>query len=135
MTFAEDLSSICGGKARLLSRWCGGGADTADGQNPAPPKRPWQDDSSVDSQQAMVSHGFRVVQDFVHLQYWGRFLADFFDFARGRGLSLLLRVLFFGIGFKGTAKESPPFFGLPNFLTQTHATEMRESPPPPRGSL
>ena len=37
-----------------------------------PPKKPWNDDSPVNTNKLwfrMVSHGFKVVQDFVHPQY------------------------------------------------------------------
>ena len=40
-----------------------------DGQNPAPPKKPRKDNSPRKYQQLLVSHGFNVVQDFVHPQY------------------------------------------------------------------
>ena len=39
-----------------------------DGRNCAPPKKPWNDASRVNT---MVSYGFKVVQDFVHPQYEG----------------------------------------------------------------
>ena len=42
--------------------------DTVDGQNPAPPKKPWND-ILYKYHQAIVSHGFKVVQDFVHPQH------------------------------------------------------------------
>ena len=42
---------------------------TVGGRNPAPPKKPRKDDSPRKYQQKMVSHGFKVVQDFVHPQY------------------------------------------------------------------
>ena len=41
---------------------------TVDGRNPAP-KKPWKEDSRHKYQQAMVSHGFKVVRtDLVHPQ-------------------------------------------------------------------
>ena len=37
---------------------------TVDGQNPAPPKKPWQDDfSKNNSNKLMVSHSFKVVRN------------------------------------------------------------------------
>ena len=38
---------------------------TVDGQNPAPPKRPWNYAFSVNSNQQMVFHSFKLVQEFV----------------------------------------------------------------------
>ena len=35
----------------------------------APPKKPWNDNFLVNTRQAMVFHGFKGVQDFVHAQY------------------------------------------------------------------
>ena len=35
----------------------------------APPKKPWTDDSLVNTKQTRVPRGFKVVQDFVHPQY------------------------------------------------------------------
>ena len=44
--------------------------DAVDGRNLAPPKKPCNDDFHVDTrQQTMVSHNFKVVQDFVHPHY------------------------------------------------------------------
>ena len=37
--------------------------NTVDGRNPAPPKKPWNDDSPRTYQQTMVSHGFQVVRN------------------------------------------------------------------------
>ena len=42
---------------------------TVDGRNPAPPRKSENDDSPVNTNKQMVSHGFKVVQDFVHPQY------------------------------------------------------------------
>ena len=35
----------------------------------APPEKPWNDDSLAKYQQTLVSHGVKVVQEFVHPQY------------------------------------------------------------------
>ena len=43
-------------------------AGTVGGGSPAPPNKPWNDDSSVNINKAWVSHGFKVVQDFVQPQ-------------------------------------------------------------------
>ena len=42
---------------------------TVGGRNPAPPNKSRKDDSPRKYQPKMVSHGFKVVQDFVHPQY------------------------------------------------------------------
>ena len=42
---------------------------TVDRRNPAPPKKPWNDDSPVNTNKQWFSHDFKVVQDFVHPQY------------------------------------------------------------------
>ena len=43
---------------------------TVDGRNPAPPKKPWNDDSLCKYQQTMVSHGSKWCEmDFVPPQY------------------------------------------------------------------
>ena len=48
-------------------------AHTVDGRNPAPPKQPGNDDSSVNTNKAMVSHGVIswCEMDSVHPQYCG----------------------------------------------------------------
>ena len=43
--------------------------DTVDEIHFAPPRKPWYDDSPVNTNQQMASHGFKVVQEFVHPQY------------------------------------------------------------------
>ena len=44
---------------------------TVDGRNPAPQKKTnmWNYDSSVKTNNEMASHGFQVMQNFVHPQY------------------------------------------------------------------
>ena len=41
---------------------------TVDGRNPTPQKKRWNDDSSVNTNNEMASHGFQVMQNFVHPQ-------------------------------------------------------------------
>ena len=49
------------------------GPSTVDGRNPAPPKEPWNDDSTVSTNKRVgFNHGFKVMReaDFVHPQYF-----------------------------------------------------------------
>ena len=39
---------------------------TVDGRNPAPPKKPWNDDSPVNTNNQWFPHGFKVAPDFVY---------------------------------------------------------------------
>ena len=40
-----------------------------DGRNPAPPKKPWNDDSPANTNEQWFPMVLKVVQDFVHQQY------------------------------------------------------------------
>ena len=41
-----------------------------EGRTPAPPKNPWNDDSTVNTNELWFClHGFKAVQDFVHPQF------------------------------------------------------------------
>ena len=53
---------------KRLSNWQILTYHTVDGRNPAPPKKPCNDDSPVNTNKLMVSHGFNMVEDFVHPQ-------------------------------------------------------------------